>query len=167
MVIKTRTLLMALLALALAFLVLWVLPQSEERRVKNQFHALAEALSKKKGESLLTMDQKIKKIASFFDETCDLTLQAYSISGQLSREEIIGYAARSRLHLSELQLKFYDFRITFHGQEEARVSLTARLTGRMTTGESLNEAHEIECLLKKAEKRWLLTRVEVVEVLKR
>ncbi len=141
--------------------------QSEEKRVKKLFRQLSEAISKESGESLFTLDQKLKAIGSLFDEDCEIHIPAYSIAGRLTREEIISYAARSRLHLSELRLTFYDFRITFPQTDTGKVYTTARLTGRLTTGEAINEAHEVDCLLKKIEKRWRLTRVEVVEVLKR
>jgi hypothetical protein len=141
--------------------------QSEEKRIKKQFRLLSEGISKESGESIFTMDQKIKKIGSLFDETCEVSLPAYSIAGRLNREEITGYAARARLHLSELHLTFYDFNITLTHENHARVYLTARLTGKMTTGETMNEAHEIDCLLKKIEKKWLFTKIELVEVLKK
>lgn len=141
--------------------------QNEEKRVKKQFRQLSEGVSKEPKESIFTMDQKIKMIASLVDESCEINIPSYSVSGRLSREEITGYAARSRLHLSELHLKFYDFSIAFPQEDEARVYLTARLTGKTTTGEAINEAHEIDCLLKKIDKKWLFTRIEVVEVLKK
>jgi hypothetical protein len=64
-------------------------------------------------------------------------------------------------------LKFHDFDITFPKQGEARVRLTARLTGKTAMGEAINEAHEIDCLLGKTEKKWVFNRIEVVEVLKK
>lgn len=141
--------------------------QTEEKKIKKLFHQLSKAISKESGETIFTMDQKIKTIRSLLDEDCEIYIPAYSITGRLSREEIAAYAARSKLHLSELHLTFYDFRITFPQTDQGKVHMTARLTGRMTTGETLNEAHEIDCLLKKIEKRWLLAKIEVVEVLKR
>ncbi len=164
---RTRYLWVLLLLILLGAGAFLLYSQSEEKRVKKLFRQLSEAISKESGESLFTLDQKLKTIGSLFDEDCEIHIPAYSIAGRLTREEITSYAARSRLHLSELRLTFYDFRITFPQTEAGKVDTTARLTGKLTTGEAINEAHEIVCLLKKDKKRWLLTKVEVVEVLKK
>lgn len=165
--VRVRYLLIGLILVVAGIMTFSTLFQTEEKRVKKQFQLLAESISKDSGETIFTMDQKIKKIGSLFDETCEIHIPAYSLSGSLTREEITGYAARGRLHLSELLLKFYDLHIAFPVEKEATVRLTARLTGKLTTGEVVNEAHEIDCLLKKVEKKWCFTRVEVVEILKK
>jgi hypothetical protein len=64
-------------------------------------------------------------------------------------------------------LKFYDFHIIFPERVVAKVTLTARLTGRSTAGEQTDETRELECVLKKIENKWLLSQIEVVEVLKK
>jgi hypothetical protein len=47
------------------------------------------------------------------------------------------------------------------------VTLTARLTGKLNVGDSIDETHEVESILKKVEKKWLFSKVEVIEVLKK
>lgn len=164
---KVKYVLIALILIAVGIGASLTLFQSEEKRVKKQFHLLFEGVLKEPGENIFTMDQKIKKIGSLFRESCEINIPAYSVSGRLTRDEITGYAARSRLHFTQLHLKFYDFNIAFPQEGEAKVRLTARLTGKTTAGEMVNEAHELDCLLKKIEKRWLFDRIEVVEVLRR
>jgi len=164
---KVKYVLIGLGLIAIGIGIFFMFFQSEEKRVKKQFRLLSEGVSKETGENIFTMDQKIKKIGSLFNDTCDMAIPAHSLSGQMTREEITGYAARGRLHLAELQLTFHDFMIAFPQEGEARVRLTARLTGRTTTGEAINEAHEIDCLLKKTEKKWMFNRIEVIEVLKK
>jgi hypothetical protein len=165
--VKLKYVLIALILIAIGIGVSLTLFQSEEKRVKKQFHLLSKGVSKEPGENIFTMDQKIKKIGSLFDESCEINIPAHSVSGRLSRDEITGYAARGRLHFTQLHLKFYDFNITFTQEGGAGVHLTARLTGKTTTGENVEEAHELDCLLKRIEKRWLFDRIEVVEVLKK
>lgn len=140
---------------------------NEEKRIKKQFRLLSEMISKQEGENIFTMDQKIKKMGALFNDTCEIQIPAYSLSGQLTREEIIGYAGRGRLHARELHMKIDDLKIQIFEEGRAQAQLTVRLTGKLTTGEAIQEAHEMDCLLEKKEKQWLLTRVEVVEVLKR
>jgi hypothetical protein len=64
-------------------------------------------------------------------------------------------------------LKFYDSDIAFPEKGVAKVTLTARLTGKSTAGEQMDETRELECLLRKIEKKWLFSQIEVVEVLKK
>lgn len=165
--VKIKYVLLVLILVGAGIGAFHLLFQSEEKRVKKQFRLLSEGVSKEPGENIFTMDQKIKKIGSIFDDSCEIDIPVHSISGRLSRDEITGYAARSRLYFTELHLKFYDFNIAFPQEGEARVQLTARLTGKTATGEAVNEAHEIECLLKKLEKKWVVSQLGVVEVLKK
>ena len=156
----------ALIVVVGIWVVLFLLP-SEEKKVKKQFRLLAEWVSKEPGESPVTMVYKIKHIGTLFDRTCEFKIPAYPFSGNYTPEEISGYASSGRLSLLQLDLKFYDLDITFPEEGVAKVSLTARVTGKSSSGESINEAHELESLLKKVEKKWLFSKIEVVEVLKR
>jgi hypothetical protein len=141
--------------------------QNEEKKVRKQFNLLSEWVSKAPGENTFAMVQKIKNIGTLFPENCELKVPVYSISGSYTREEITGYATRGRALFSQLYLKFYDLHIAFPEKEVAKVTLTAKLTGRSTLGENVDETHELECLLKKIENKWLFSAFEVVEVLKK
>lgn len=165
--LNLRTILIGVIIVALGVWGTITFSQSREKRVKKQFHLLSEAISKVPGENIFTLDQKLKKIGSLFGDTCDIKIPSQSLSGSLARDEITGYAARARFHFSQLNIKFYDFDISFLMEEEATVRLTGRLTGKTNSGEDVDEAHELECLLKKTDKNWIFSRVEVVEVLKR
>ena len=157
----------AVLVFILSVLAVLTLFPSEEKKVRKQFHLLAEWVSKEPGENPMTMVYKIKNIGTLFDGTCEFKIPAYSFSGNYTREEISGYASSGRLSLSQLDLKFYDLGITFPEEGVAKVSLTARVTGKSNSGEYIDEAHELESVLKKVEKKWLFSKIEVVEVLKK
>jgi hypothetical protein len=64
-------------------------------------------------------------------------------------------------------LKFYDLHVVFPENEVAKVNLTARLTGKSTAGEQVDETRELECVLRKIENKWLFGEIEIVEVLKK
>jgi hypothetical protein len=140
---------------------------SEEKRVKRQFNLLSEYASKSPEENTFTMLQKMKNIGTLFDEHCELKARSQSLSGSYAREEISTYAGSARSHLSQIDLRFYDLQIGFPETGVARVTLTGRLTGKSTAGEQVEETRELECTLKKIEKRWLFSAIEVVEVLKK
>jgi hypothetical protein len=140
---------------------------SEEKKIKKQFRLLAEWVSKDPGENTFTMAYKVRNIGTLFDGTCEFKIPVYSFSGSYTPEEISGYAARGRLFCSQLNLKFYDLVIVFPEKGVAKVTLTAKLTGKSNVGEYIDETHELEFVLKKIEKRWLFSKFEVVEVLKK
>jgi hypothetical protein len=165
--VKIKYLLIAALILILGIVMAITVFPSEEKRVKKQFRLLSEWVSKSTEENAFTMLQRMKDIGSLFDAHCELKVPDQSLSGSYSREEISTYAGSARSQVSELDLKFYDLQVVFPEKEVAKVTLTARLTGRSTAGERLDETRELECLLRKIEKKWLFSQIEVIEVLKK
>jgi hypothetical protein len=140
---------------------------NEEKKVKKQFRLLSEGALKSPEENAFTMLQKMKNIGALFDEHCELKAPGQSLSGSYTRGEISTHAGSARSFFSQLDLKFYDFHIVFPEKEMTKVTLTARLTGRSSAGEQVDETRELECVLKKVEKKWLFSAIEVVEVLKK
>jgi len=47
------------------------------------------------------------------------------------------------------------------------VNLTASMKGKLTTGEFVEDLHDLKCKLQKIEDIWRLKEIEIVEVLKR
>ena len=165
--VKVRSFIIALIVVGIGIWAFIHFSQSEEKKVRKQFGLLSEWASKAQSETPLIMAQKTKKIGTLFAENCGLRVPIYSISGNLTRDEIIGYAGRGRLLFSELHLRFYDLTVSFPEEWTAKVSSTARLTGKSNVGENIDEIHELECVLKKIEKRWFFSHIEVVEILRR
>ena len=164
---KIKYLVVGVLIVIIGIVVVITLIPSEEKRVKRQFDLLSEWVSKSPEENAFTMLQKIRNIGTLFDEHCEMRAPDQSLSGSYTRQEISTYAGSARSHVSQLDLRFYDLRIIFPEKEVARVNLTARLTGRSTAGERVDETRELECVLKKIDKRWLFSQIEVIEVLKK
>ena len=165
--VKVKYLLIGLMMVVIGCVIVITVFPREEKRVKKQFHLLSEWVSKSPEENALTMLQKMKNIGSLFDAHCELKVPDQSLSGTYTREEISTYAGSARSHVSQLDLKFYDLQIVFPEKEVAKVTLTARLTGRSTAGEQMDDTRELECLLKKTENKWLFSQIEVIEVLKK
>ena len=164
---KKKYLAVGVLIVIIGIVVVITLIPSEEKRVKRQFDLLSEWVSKSPEENAFTMLQKIRNIGTLFDEHCEMRAPDQSLSGSYTRQEISTYAGSARSHVSQLDLRFYDLRIIFPEKEVARVNLTARLTGRSTAGERVDETRELECILRKIDKKWLFSQIEVIEVLKK
>ena len=164
---KIKYLVVGVLMVVVGIVVVVALIPSEEKRVKRQFHLLSEWVSKSPEENAFTMLQKMKNIGTLFDEHCEMKIPEQSLSESYTRQEVSTYAGSARSYLSQLDLKFYDLRIIFPEREIAKVNLTARLTGRSTAGEGMDETRELECVLRKIDKKWLFSQAEVIEVLKK
>jgi hypothetical protein len=96
-----------------------------------------------------------------------LTLPLDGLLASFTPVEISSYAANSRIAFSELSLKFYDLNIEFPEKGLATVLLTAKLKGKLMGGDFVDETREVQCVLKKTDRRWLFSEIEVVEVLKK
>ena len=165
--VKIKYPIIAVLIVAIGLLAKVFLFPSEEKKVKRQFALLSEWVSKDPGESTFTMAHNVKSIGALFAENCDLKAPVHSLSGSYTREEITGIALQGRNQFLSLSLKFYDLQISFPEKGVANVTLTGKLTGKSTFGEYVDETRELECLLKKSEKKWLFSQFEVVEVLRK
>jgi len=165
--VKIKYLLIGVPVVIIGIVVAFIVFPSEEKKVKKQFNLLSEWVSKSPEENAFTMLQKMKNIGTLFDEPSELKVPSQSLSGSYKREEISTYAGSARSYFSQLHLKFYDFHILFPEKESAKVTLTSRLTGKSTAGEQVDETRELECVLKKKERKWLFSTIEVVEVLKK
>jgi len=165
--VKIKYLLVGALIVVVGIVLAITLIPSQEKRVKRQFHLLSEWVSKSPEENAFTMLQKMKNIGTLFDEHCEMKIPDQSLSGSYTRQEVSTYAGSARSYVSQLDLNFYDLGIVFPEKEIARVNLTARLTGRSTAGERMDETRELECVLRKIDKQWLFSQIEVIEVLKK
>jgi hypothetical protein len=165
--VKGRYLLMGVLIVILGIVFAVTVFPSEEKRVKKRFHLLSEWVLKSPEENSFTMLKKMKDIGTLFLEPCELKAPHESLSGSYTRQEISAYAGAARSHFFQLDFKLYDLHIAFPERKVAKVTLTARLIGKSTSGEQVDEVRELECLLKKIGKKWFFSQVEVIEVLKK
>jgi hypothetical protein len=157
----------AVLLLILGVLAVLILLPSEERKVKKQFKALSNVVSKEPGESVFTTARKAQEIVPLFDENCELIMPVDSVSAYFSRGEITSYVIRGRSRFSDISLRFVDLSITFPERGTAKVALTAKLSGKAVNGDRLDETREVKSTLKKIKRKWLFAAFEVVEVLKK
>jgi hypothetical protein len=165
-VVTRRKIVLALLLGAAAAAAV-ILSQSETKKVKKSFNRLADWASKDGEENLVTLARKARDIGTLFAGECEFKTHVVPFSGVLTPEDVSGYAMRGRALFSSLNVKFYDETITFQEEDLARAGVTLRVKGLLTSGEPIQETHEIDCVLRKIEARWLFSRFEIVEVLQK
>ncbi len=145
----------------------FVLHESEEEKVKKQFAALSEYVSKNADENNIALAAKAKKVQNLFAEKCELGISVYSISGIYQRNDISSLMLSSRSYYSKLTLDFHDIIVNFSEDARAIVNLTANLKGKLSSGEYTDDTHELECVLVKIEDEWVISEIEIVEVLQK
>jgi hypothetical protein len=165
--VRAKTVSIALLAMILAVVAWGYLSPSDSKRIKKQFDSLSKLVSKEPGENPITMVTKAKALASLFAETCEFSNPIDGLEVTYTPGEMSSYAANSRIAFAELSLHFYDFNIEFPESGLARVTLTGNLKGKLMSGTLIDETREVQCVLKKINRRWLFSEIEIVEVLKR
>ena len=164
---RVRYAIMVVVILTFGVMAILCSPRGEEGKVRKRFDLLSEWVSKDLSEKPLTTARKIRDIGTLFARECGVKTHIDSYSGTYTPEEISEQAAAARSRFSRVSLQFYDFDIDFPDEGKARVGVTARLTGASATGGRVDDVHELECILKRSENKWLFTRVEEVDVLRR
>ena len=106
-------------------------------------------------------------IKKLFSEKCNVQAPAYSVSRNYKPQDMSNIALMILSQYFELSLRFYDIEINIPERKFAHVVLTAKLDGKLTTGEYVNEIHELECVLIKIEGDWLFNKIEIVDVLEK
>jgi hypothetical protein len=166
-VVKAKYIIIAGGVLVAGIIAFFVFFQSEEAKVRKQFKFIAKKIEKTLEESQIVAVTKANRIREVFTETCNIHAPAYSFSEDISSDELSTLFLTNRSQYLEISLKFCDFVIDFPEKGTAQVSVTASMEGKLTTGELIEELHELKCKLQKIEDIWRLKEIEIVEVLKK
>jgi hypothetical protein len=153
--------------LAAGIIVYFVFWQSEEAKIKRAFKSVAGKVEKRPEENKIIAVTKANRIRGAFTPTCKIHAPAYAFSGNISSDQLSTIVLSARSQYSEISVKLYDFDIDFPEKDTAQVRLTARMEGKLTTGDPIEDLHELKCGLRKIEDVWLIRQVEVVQVLKK
>ncbi len=166
--VKRNAVIAAGLSVIIGFLVVYHVFYNEEAKVKRQFKELSERISKKPGETKLIAAVTVNKITRMIRETIQVDIPSRSISKTFTRKDLSAPVFHVRSHYSKMTLRFVDFVIDLSEEGTAAVSVTGNITGKLLSGESVDETHELDCLLIKNENdEWLFSSIEIVEVLEK
>jgi len=162
---KTVFIIVAFLTVGLiGFIILW---PSETDRVKKQFKILAHRFEKEPNETNLVSAAKANKSKELFAPIFTIHAPAYDFFREIAAVDLSTLILTARAQYSKMSVDFYDMTITFENPETAAVILTAKLTGQITTGEWVEDIHELACTLEKIEGTWLFRKIEIVEILEK
>ena len=165
--VKAKHIIIAGVVLAVGIIAFFVFFQSEETKVKRQFKRIAKKIEKTPEESIVIAATKANRISEAFTKICTVHAPAYSFSRDIPSDELSTLILSMRSQYSEISVKLYDFVIDFPEKGNALARLTASMEGKLTTGESTADLHELKCKLRKIDDIWRLNEVEMVQVLKK
>lgn len=164
---KTKITVSVILLAVLAVLASLYLFPSDRAKIKKQFEALSNFISKEKGESSLTMAYKVNAMATLFADSCSFEFSQNYMTGEFTPEQITSHTAKGRSQFSKISLKFYDI-VPEIRKDLAIVETTVRFQGELKDSAKVaEETREIQCNLKKTDGKWKFTDFKVVEVLKK
>ena len=163
----TRNRLLASLGLVAVVWAFWYFFPSRERQVRRQFKALAAWASKDGEEGAIASLQTAREAKDYFADPCQWTAESYNLAGNISLNEITQFVFATRTRLDRLSVNFYDLRVEFTPEDEARATATVRIEGVGKGSDTVNDTRELKCTLVKVDGRWLLKTVILVQVLKR
>ncbi|OGV46480.1 MAG: hypothetical protein A2017_20560 [Lentisphaerae bacterium GWF2_44_16] len=141
--------------------------KSDKDRVKRQLALLSDYASKYPGEGAAVMLMKTQAVGGLFDEHCGLEVGDDFFSGDYTPEEISSKSVMMRRQFSNALISFYDINVDFPEKDKALVTLTARFTGVVSGGETVNQVRELQVTLNRKNGKWLFAEFKIVTVLKK
>jgi hypothetical protein len=163
-VVTSRNVVLLLVVLTLAVGSFYFLSPGKEKQVRKQLTRLTEYADKEPAEPTLTTVAKAARIGSLFSDPCFLEIENPPMNGSYSRKEVMDRINMARNYFSQLKVSFHDIGIEFPEELRADVVLTMRLIGKRDN-EDYTDTREVEFTMEKPEKKWLISRVHLVEVL--
>ncbi len=165
--INQKNMVIAALLIAGAVIVFFLFFQTDEAKIKKNFHKLAERVEKNGDEHNLIAAKKAHAIEQLFTGSVRIQIPSYSVDKTFPRNGISPHVLFARTRYKKITIKFYDFQIQFPTKDTSIVELTAVFKATTISGEPVDEVHEAECTLDKIDNEWLFTGIKGVDVLER
>jgi hypothetical protein len=165
--VSSKQIIIAAVILSIGIGVYLLFSQSEADKVKMQFEFIAEKINKDSNESPIIAAANANKIKEVFTDPFTVQAPAFDVFREASTDEISPFILAMRARYSEIALKFYDYVIEFPSKKTASVSVTQRMRAKLPTGENVEDINELSCQLIKVDDIWLITEIEIVEVLEK
>lgn len=165
--VKSKQIIVACVFVVVGIVIYFVFSQSEADKVKMQFEFIAEKMNKDSNESPIIAAANANKIKEVFTDPFNVQAPAFDVFREASTDEISPFILAMRARYSEITLKFYDYVIEFPSKYSTTVSVTERMRGKLKAGEYVEDINELDCKLIKVDDIWLITEIEIVEVLEK
>lgn len=143
-----------------------LLRPTEEKRIRRQLTHLADLAGKSGPENMLTAAGKARSIAGLMGDTVTITGAPLGMPGTYEGEELAAIILQGRMQFDALDPEIHDLEVVLRDPTNATAHFAAQLRGT-ARGERVNEVREIRCRLAKQEGDWIISRIEVVDVMRK
>lgn len=165
--VNKRNLAMAAVAVIGIGIGFFLVFQSDEAKIKQQFSVMADKIEKQADESDLMAAASAHGIENLFGPSVRIEIPSYSVDQTFSKPDISAHALYFRGMYQEMTISFHDFQIQFPCENTAEVGLTAVFQAVTANGEPVKEIHEAACTLENINDAWLFTGIRGVDVLEK
>jgi hypothetical protein len=166
--VNQKNIIIAGLLIGCGIIAYFIFSQTDEAKIKKQFHKLAEKIEKNGAEHDLIAAKTAHEIEQMFTGSVRIEIPSYSVDKTFPRSEISPHVLYARALYQKMALEFHDFQIEIaEDKASAVVGLTGVFKATTSSGERVDEIHEAECTLEKVEDKWMFTGIQGIEVLER
>ncbi len=164
---KTKYIIIAAIILILAAgVIAWfVLSQSEEAIIKNQFKTITKRIGKTAGESPIIAAANAGQLKELIVSPCRILAPDYDVEKDISTDDISGFILAKKMQFHNLSISLHDFIIELTSETTASVTLTGKINGKLSNGKKVGDVHEYSCEMQKIDDIWMLKVIEIIEVL--
>jgi hypothetical protein len=138
----------------------------DERAIRKQLTLIETVGSKALAEQPVEGLLKATQLAGLFSDPCRLTVTSATHAVDSSRKQIQERIVLARTWYNQLNVSLHDVTLVFAENKTAVVRGTIRLRGE-GAGEQGADVQEFRAEMRPINGKWLLTAVEIVEVLER
>ncbi len=161
---RLRWFIIAAAILAIAATVYFLLP-TEERRVRSQLTALAEALSVPRGEADFARLARAARIRHFFSQDAGVRMAQDESNELRGRDVIAGLAVRSGALGEGATVEIVQMRVAIAQAGTADVRLEGRIVSHDTAGRPTTlDARMVALTMQKIEGAWLISNARILAV---
>ena len=145
----------------------WLL-RSEKHKIKKQFKALAECVSKESGEGNIAMAAKMMSLGNHLAENVILGIRDLPMFHEMTSEEIVSLATRGRGFIDELHITIVDVETDILSKEKAQSRCSAKVRLRSKSREyDYDELRTFSSDLVKIDGKWRFASFKEDELIKR
>lgn len=143
--------------------------QGEARKVRKQFTAIANAVSKPSGEGNIAMGVKMATLANLLNDTVVISIKDFPFNSEMPADELVSLASRGRTYFDYMEITILDVETEFTSKTTAVSRCAAKVRTRSKTGDyNYDEVREFTSDLVKGEnKKWLFASFKQDDLLKK
>ncbi len=139
----------------------------EKGSILKLFGRLSDYVSHSPGESPIKIAVKMNAIQDIFDSECELEAGQEWFSGTYSPQEIASNVSRTKMTFKSIALSFKDISVELRDENSADSFCTVLFSAVKKDGKIIEDVRELKVSLKKKDKRWVFSRFEIIETLKK